>query len=68
MGRMLVRWAECQQKHATVTDFLEWAEAKGYVEINTPPKVSTMVDEYFDIDQAQLDKERRKLLEGANAT
>ena len=62
MRSMLDHWAEVSKTHTTIVEFLEWAERHGYVMIESPVKPSVMADEYLEVDQGQLDKERRMLL------
>lgn len=60
---MLERWAEAYDKVLIINDFLEWCLRNGKDPINDMTPMQDLMYEYFKIDAAQLEKERRALYE-----
>lgn len=71
-GFMLAHWADVAQDHATVLAFLEWLETEYGIGLDydnvssdkpAPLDRSKLVDEFFGVDRAQLEADRRALLD-----
>lgn len=73
-GPMLRRWSENHAERQTILNFLEWAMAEHRVELAQwedgadwplpyPGGAQKLLDLYHEIDQQQLDRERRGLLD-----
>lgn len=62
-------WSRISGHHADVLGFIEYLERFGikldfdYAKKGTPIDLTKLVDMYFEVDRAQLEKERRELLE-----
>ena len=62
-------WSRIHEHHASVLGFIEYLEQFGigldfeYAKEGTPLGLTKLVDMYFEVDRAQLEKERRELLE-----
>lgn len=80
MGKQLKRYSDTVEDRQTIDEFLDWCNereislgsyVKPFKDSDTermapiPKNQQELLDEYFDIDPAQLDKERRELLEQA---
>lgn len=64
---MLDKWAAKLNERRAIADFHEWLLAWNYHDYRVADlRIETLLDLYHEIDQAQLDKERRALLEAAN--
>lgn len=63
MGNMLDRWAEKGGWIEDILEMLNTFEAAGVIEWTSTAQPRKAVCEHFDIDLAQLDRERRALLE-----
>ena len=66
----LEHWARVGDRVVAVGEFLEWLQTKygvvldwTYASEGTPLDIGKLIDEYFDVDRAKLDRQRRKLLE-----
>jgi hypothetical protein len=71
---MLDRWSAAHEERQTILRFLEWAEAEHRIELAEwtdganwpspyPGGAQRLLDMYHEIDQQQLDRERRALLD-----
>lgn len=65
----LRHWEQVGDNVAAVGEFLAWLELKygvrldwDYANPGTPLDVGLLIDEHFGVDRAQLDRERRELL------
>ena len=74
----LEKHSETFDKRVTLTDFLDWFDVRGYFvcyysdreqelarPIPIPETQGKLLDEYFGIDAAQLEAERRELIRKA---
>jgi len=60
---MLNRWAAAQSDRRVIEEFWEWLEAHDYEDQRVDDiNITRALDEYQQIDRAQLDRERRALL------
>jgi len=73
MGNQMLNWRAVQEKHASVLNFLEWAEEKyglafdwQSAEDGTPLQIKSLVDKFYDVDRQVLDDERKALLASLN--
>ena len=69
---MLTKWSEVASEHAAVQAFLEWAFNEHGLDFDferakagTPLDIRRLIDQFFEIDRTQLDRERRELLKSA---
>lgn len=44
-------------------EFLEWLEANDHVEVTSRKGVTTLLAEFFEIDEAKLEKEKRQMID-----
>jgi hypothetical protein len=55
---------EIQPKSQAIGDFLEWMKAEFPKETRLPPySIPFLLAEYFEIDEAELEREKRAMLE-----
>lgn len=60
----LLKWAECHDRRVTISEFWEWLQQRPRTctlslwELD----VEKLLDEYFEINRAELDQARRALL------
>jgi len=59
---MLDRWAEKLTERQAIADFWEWLQSDCDVTDIFDVNIEKALDEYHEIDRAQLDRERRALL------
>ncbi len=68
----LEHWRSVHGKYIAVTEFLSWLESEyrirlDYDDVNpekpAPLELSKLLDEFFEVDQAGLERVRRELLE-----
>lgn len=75
---MLDRWAANHEERRTIQRFLDWCQEEHQVELCEwpaganwpsayPGGMQKLLDLYHEIDQQQLDKERRELLDEVRA-
>lgn len=65
--QMLNRWAATVDERRIVEDFIDWADAKYGAELHSYKTgeslmLGKLLDAYHEIDQKQLEAERRALL------
>lgn len=66
MGRkMLDKWAATQADRRTITEFWEWLNGDGWPD-DVDLDIERALDKFHEIDRAQLDRERRELLDTHN--
>lgn len=64
---MLQKWSSSQPERVLLHDFLDWLmETKGNIPLFDIHK-DHVLDEYHGIDQAQLEKERRSIVDAHKA-
>lgn len=65
-------WAQVRDKHTAVLEFVSWLEGHYGIRLDydgvsperpAPLQISKLVDEFFEVDQARLEQERRQLLD-----
>jgi hypothetical protein len=44
-------------------EFLEWLEEQGYVEITARKSLTSLLAEFFEIDEEKLEREKRRMLD-----
>jgi hypothetical protein len=44
-------------------EFLEWLEEQGYVEITARKSLTSILAEFFEIDEEKLEREKRRMLD-----
>ena len=67
MGReMLERWAARLDDRRTITEFWEWLNGDNWPD-EVDLDIEKALDQFHGIDRAQLDRERRELLDAHNA-
>jgi len=68
----LEHWRSVHGKYIAVMEFLFWIESEYGIRLDydgvspekpAPLELSKLLDEFFEVDQARLDRERRELLD-----
>lgn len=71
-GKHLQHWANVCDRHTAVVEFLDWLQrthgivlTRDYADPEAPFGIRQLIDDYFSVDAAALDRERRELLKAA---